>query len=110
MSVRELGKKFKNQIINGNANSITVLISPAENANGVILRSFYGGGVLAFGPKVPTSKDRDDSVLQEVVPAVLTYNDLSVPAGFGVYVYNSANYSIPTKLSWDYLAADGTIA
>lgn len=110
MPVRELGKKFKNQTINGMTNPITVLISPAENANGVILRYFYGGGVLAFGPKVPTLKDRDDSVLQEVVPAVLTYNDLSVPAGFGVYVYNIQSYVIPTKLSWDTLNADGTVA
>ncbi|SFO81666.1 hypothetical protein [Pseudomonas sp. NFPP28] len=110
MPVRELGKKFKNQIINGMTNPITVLISPADNVNGVILRSFYGAGTMAFGPKVPTVKDRDDSVLQEVAPNVLAYNDLAVPAGLGVYIYNIQNYVLPTKLSWDTLNADGTVA
>ncbi|UNM22115.1 3-methyladenine DNA glycosylase [Pseudomonas sp. ArH3a] len=110
MPVRELGKKFKNQTINGVVNAITVLISPADNVNGIILRSFYGVGTMAFGPKVPTAKDMDDRALQEVVPTILTYNDLAVPAGLGVYLYNIQNYVLPTKLSWDSLNADGTVA
>ncbi|WP_313629876.1 hypothetical protein [Pseudomonas sp.] len=110
MPVRELGKQFKNQTINGNAEKITVLISPADNVNGVILRSFYGSSNMAFGPKVPTTKDMDNRALQEVVPNLLTYNDLAVPAGLGVYLYNAQNFAIPTTCSWDYLNADGTVA
>ncbi|KPA87054.1 hypothetical protein PF66_06399 [Pseudomonas asplenii] len=112
MTVRTLGKRFRNPLINGNATFIAPLITPQENVNGIILRSIVvQSGTVTIGPGVPgNGTDRFDRSHMRIPNGITLYNDVMVPAGMGVYLNTTANFNISVEMSWDVLNADGTVA
>ncbi|AMW83921.1 MULTISPECIES: hypothetical protein [Pseudomonas] len=110
MAVRTLGKYFKNTSFNGNAISIATLIAPEDNLHGVILRSKTGGADTSYGKKAPPPGNRFDVSLIQIPSVMLSYNDVLIPAGNGLFMNLSADYTINIAMSWDVLNADGTVA
>ncbi|NWA43818.1 3-methyladenine DNA glycosylase [Pseudomonas reactans] len=112
MTVRTLGKHFKNPLINGNAVFVATLITPQENVNGIIIRSLTAsGGTVTIGTGVPANgNDRFDRSHMRIPVGLPLYYDVLVPAGMGVFMNTSASFNIPVEMSWDVLNADGSIA
>ena len=109
MTVRTLGKNFKNLVINGSVTPVT-LIAPGDNPNGSIVRSLAVNGTAVISATTPVS-GRDSYVKYLIVPTSRTqYDDLMIPAGSGLFVYNANEFSNAIVMSWDVLNADGTVA
>ncbi|QJI38232.1 hypothetical protein [Pseudomonas sp. ADAK13] len=109
MTVRALGKSFKNVNIN-NPFIAYPLIAPGDNPNGVILRTLYASGNVIISTTTPPAS-ADNYVKYPIIPSSRTqYDDLLIPAGSGVFVYFTNQYANTVQMSWDVLNADGTVA
>ncbi len=108
MTVRTLGKQFQNLSINGKEQSISILIAPEANPNGIILRSLYASAVTVVVGKTKPAIASDLGYVRIPQDQVL-YNDLLIPAGNGLYSYNTSQYDVRVYMSWDVLNADGTV-
>ena len=107
MTVRNLGKKFKN--LSANLQNLPLaLIAPSDNPNGLILRSLRATTstlvISAIQPPV-SARETDYLIIHE---SRTEYDDLLVPAGNGVFAFHRNQYSNVIKMSWDLLNADGT--
>ncbi|MFK9004005.1 3-methyladenine DNA glycosylase [Pseudomonas pergaminensis] len=109
MTARVLGKKFQNISINGALIDVATLIAPENNPNGTVLRSlFVSSGGIVMGATKPTVKS--DPGYVRVPKEIYTVQEILVPAGSGVFMYTTVDYSIKVEMSWDVLNADGTVA
>ncbi|MGY2364442.1 hypothetical protein ACW9IO_17970 [Pseudomonas azotoformans] len=112
MTVRALGKKFKNADLASPSGGFATLIAPGDNPNGIILRSLSSGSsTVVISTTAPVIKESVSFLNYLVVPGGRTDNsDLLVPAGSGLYVIHSNVFNSRVLMSWDVLNADGTVA
>ncbi|WP_419795099.1 hypothetical protein MYA83_12620 [Pseudomonas palleroniana] len=112
MTVRALGKKFKNADLSSPTGGFSTLIAPSDNPYGVILRSLNSGSsFIVISTTPPVIKESLSFLNYLVVPNGRTDNsDLQVPAGSGLYVIHANSFNSRVVMSWDVLNADGTVA
>ena len=109
MTVRTLGKKFKSLNLN-NPFVAYPLIAPGDNPNGTIMRSLTATGIMVISATTPTWGYQENMKYLNVPSTLIQYNDLLIPAGSGLFVYFSNEFTNAFSMSWDVLNADGTVA
>lgn len=111
MTVRTLGKNFKNEDVNGNAKQVHTIVTPEENLHGLVIRSLHNpvyDYAYVYGPVKPLG--RFDTTCVRFLADCVKFDDYFVPAGNGVYFLLPASYTVKCHVSWDFLNADGSVA
>ncbi|WP_020191736.1 hypothetical protein [Pseudomonas putida] len=110
MTVRVLGKHFKNLSFSGMAAKVGTLFTPEENVNGIVLYDLrtWANNIVSVGVTAPTTTSSRD--LPIISQGEAGFQPIIIPAGLGVYMQLTQTYNIPALIRWDFLNPDGTVA
>lgn len=102
----QIGAKFRGTL----TNDVAVLITPAENVNGAVIRTatmntFSGNGILSTGTTAPFSRNVAN------VPVILSVNSgtsnlsypVVIPAGYGLWAALTQNGAGAAYVTYDLL-------
>ncbi|WP_081493153.1 hypothetical protein [Pseudomonas tolaasii] len=109
MDIQTLGKNSVATMVNGYQGPYK-MISPEQNAHGIILRTVYFGYPYLVVISATAPVDYLDRTKTVAFASPSRTEPFKVPAGMGVFVMVDRNYNIGINATWDVLNADGTVA
>lgn len=99
MTVRVLGKHFKNDLkFSGSASQVATLFPPQKNGNGIIFYDIrtWAQNTVSVGLTPPPY--RFQFTLSIIYTGGEVFQPIMIPAGLGVYMQLSDSYNIPVYL------------